>query len=172
MSFRIRKFSVSNSKPNKVWLVIGSRGTGKTTLIKDIIEKTHNRYSNPLVMCRTAEAAEFFKTVTPEGLVFSDGYDYDKADEFLDVCRKNVKSGMKNLLVLDDCMFDTKVLKSRTMEEIHMNGRHYNITLLNVTQYLMNVPASIRANVDYVMVLKESSMITKKKNVRKFFQLF
>ena len=167
----LKKFSVKGTKEHKVWLIIGSRGTGKTTLVKDIISKTKNRYNNPFIMCRTKESYDFFSKIAPPSLVYGNGYEYEKSDKFLEICR-NGTGEKNNLMVMDDCMYDTKVLKTDTQQEIHMNGRHYRITLINVSQYFMNVPCAVRANVDYVIVLKESSEIARRKLYQHFFGMF
>ena len=60
-------------------------------------------------------------------------------------------------------MYDNKVMKSEAQTEIHLNGRHFGVALMNTTQYAMIIPPAIRTNIDYVLVLQDSVLANRKR---------
>ena len=63
-----------------------------------------------------------------------------------------VKRGIKKkvFVILDDCMFDKKILTSKAARDIHMNGRHCGILFINLVQYAIDIPKPLRGQIDYV----------------------
>jgi hypothetical protein len=166
----LEKFDPSSAKPHRIWLIIGTRGSGKSVLQKDLLHKTRCAYDYGLAMTATHSSAETLRQVFPPSLVYDRGYDFDKADTMLAQAKENVKNGKERagLLLLDDVAFQDKVMKSDTMKELHLNGRHAKITLISTTQYCMTVSPLLRANVDYVICLADN-VISNRKRLHQFF---
>ena len=53
-----------------------------------------------------------------------------------------------------------------------MNGRHWKIMFFLTMQYCMDLPPDLRANIDYIFVLRENIIQTQKKLYDKFFGIF
>lgn len=174
MQYHIKKFEPANSKPNCTWLIIGPRNTGKTILKKNLLYATHKRYDVCMGMTMTEESAQDMRRYMPPMFVYPNGYDYAAADRFVSTCRKLRQQNKvrHSLMVLDDCMFDSKVMRSIAQKNLHLNGRHFFSTLFNTTQYCMIIPNDIRANVDYVIVLRESILANKRRLYEYFFGMF
>ena len=174
MEYRLNKFNPAEAKKNRIWLIVGPRGSGKSILLKDLLYQTRQHYHFPLAFTATTSTVQTFREFLPDALIYKHGYDYQTGDRFLDQCKKITAAGkQKNaLLVLDDCAYDTKLCKSEAMTEIHLNGRHSNITLFNTTQYCMTLPPLARSNVDYVCVLQDSVLANRKKLYEYFFGSF
>jgi hypothetical protein len=89
--------------------------------------------------------------------------------------RANV-SGMDSLrnlaLVLDDCMYDKQVMKSKTMRNLFMNGRHYKCFFLAAVQWLMDLGPDLRTQVDYVFALRENILSNRERLYKYFFGIF
>jgi hypothetical protein len=88
--------------------------------------------------------------------------------------RKQIKKGSKKniFLLLDDCMYDKKIMAGTNTRELFMNGRHRKIFFMNSVQYMMDMPAALRSQVDYVFALKENIISSREKLWKYFFGMF
>lgn len=66
------------------------------------------------------------------------------------------KHARHTAVVLDDCMFDKKILKHEMWREIALNGRHSGICVFNCVQYMMDLDPTMRQAIDYVFILKHN----------------
>lgn len=170
----IRKFKMSSCKPNRVFLIIGKRGSGKSLLLLDALHKTSNLLDFALAMTSTVPTQkQLSKHIAPQ-YVRMGGYNHDVAEKFLQVAKALVKNKARRrnmALILDDCIGgdNGKFLKGSTISDLVLNGRHFHSSLYITTQYLMTIPPAIRSNSDYVFVLAESSRVVRKKIWETFF---
>ena len=85
-------------------------------------------------------------------------------------CKRKRGSSPKHvLLVLDDMMYDKKVLKAAGMRDIFMNGRHLKITFINAMQYCMDMGPDLRSQIDYCFILRENVVSNRIKLWKYFF---
>lgn len=170
LNLNLQKFDPKSAMQHRVWLIIGTRGSGKSVLQADLLYKTRGSFDFGLAMTGTHSSAETLREMFPPCFVYDNGYQYDKAEKLLALSKECVKKGKERsvLLLLDDCAFDDKVMKSDTMKELHLNGRHAKITLMSTTQYSVTVGPLLRANVDYVFALADN-VISNRKRLHTFF---
>ena len=173
MKCRIRKFDATLMKPGRITLIIGKRGTGKSILLNDLLYSGKDLYDFPMAMSPTAESANNFRKCMPHANVF-DRYVPFKVDSLVHFAKEcsASKNGRRFLLCLDDCMYDKKAFRGVSMREIHMNGRHHNITLFNAMQYVMDISPDLRSQIDYVFALKENIISNRVKLWKYFFGMF
>ena len=171
-TFNIRKFDSANLKPHRIILVLGKRGTGKSTLIRDIMYHLKDQVQVPLAMTPTEESITMFEDCMPASCVYTD-FRQETLDKLIDHQRKcgREKKVQKNvLLVLDDMMFDAKrVLKTSAMRDVFMNGRHLKLTFVNAMQYCMDMGPDLRSQIDYVFALRENIVSNRVKLYKYFF---
>lgn len=172
--YRIPQFDPTKAKKDCVWLLIGPRNTGKTVLLKDLLYKTRSHYDLAMAMTATVSTIDMLKEFIPHRLVFGNGYDFAFGDNFLLTCQNTVTKMKERhcALILDDCMFNHKVMKTETQKNLHLNGRHYKTTIFNTTQYCMIIPNDIRTNVDFVFALRDNIMANKRRLFEYFFGMF
>jgi hypothetical protein len=172
--YRIPQFDPTRVKRDCVWLLIGPRNTGKTVLLKDLLYKTRSHYDLAMAMTATVSTVEMLKQFIPHRLIFSNGYDFTFGDHFLVTCQSTVTKMKERhcALILDDCMFNNKVMKSETQKNLHLNGRHYKTTIFNTTQYCMIIPNDIRTNIDFVFALRDNILSNKRRLFEYFFGMF
>jgi energy-coupling factor transporter ATP-binding protein EcfA2 len=165
----IRKFDPSTIALNSVILMIGRRGSGKSTLIKDIMFHLRNKLDFGVAMSPTEESNEAFSSYVPRSCIYAD-YSPSAIDTLIKQQRQQVKRGRFRhvYLLMDDCAFDKKTLTSTNMRQLMYNGRHSKITFCYSVQYLVDFPASFRSQVDYVFCLKDNVLSSKEK-LHKFF---
>jgi hypothetical protein len=169
----IRRFDMDMIQPRRTILIIGKRGTGKSVLVKDILYHIRKRVDCGFAITPTQDTVEMFRDCLPDCCIY---------EEYSEQTVSNIVQTMKNLkklgksrdvaFCMDDCMYDKTVMKTEDMRYIHMNGRHDHIWFINSVQYLMDISPALRANIDYVFVLRETVRSNRVKLYNFFFGMF
>jgi len=185
---RIRKFNpeiletrrLHGSPPTIV--VIGKRGSGKSTLITDLLYHMHKI---PMFICMsgTEEGNGFYgKYMHP--LCIHGDYKKEITSNMirqqrikLKKCRKagidpDTRPDLGVGLLLDDCGYDKKIMSQKDIRLIFMNGRHWKICFIVSLQYMMGMPPDLRTNIDYVFCLRENITANQKRLFDYFFGCF
>lgn len=146
-------------------LVIGKRMTGKTTLVKYLMKQCR--------LDRGLAIGQSFMDVSDmdmplDNLVFKDEYKPKLIESFVNAL-KAVKNNPDRALILDDCVYDAKSWSNNNeLKWLFMNNRFVRTTLLISTTGHYSIPPACRANVDYVFLLNESSVQSKKQLWERF----
>jgi len=172
-TLRIRKFPIDKMKPNRTILVVGKRGTGKSTLLKDILYHLRKRVSTGFAMSPTHDTIRMFEDCLPCSHIYNE-YNLDVVRTLLEsLASLQEQRKLRDVaFILDDCMFDKGIMKTKEMREIHMNGRHLRLWFINSVQYLMDLGPELRTQIDYVFVLKENILSNRQKLHKYFFGIF
>ena len=170
---KIRRFPIDEMKPHRVILIIGKRGTGKSTLLYDILYHLRKQIDIPFAMSPTFDTVRMFEKCLPHSHVY-DEYSLEAVQNIIKQMKalKEVGKPRTAMLAMDDCMFDKTVLKSKEIREVFMNGRHFNVFFINCMQYVMDMPPDLRSQVDYLFVLKENIIANRQKIWKYFFGMF
>lgn len=176
----IEKRRKTGNSPNI--LIIGKKHTGKTVLLEDLV---YHQRDIPIytVMSETEEANHIYRHHHHELMIHSkfNGEIIDKLiqkqrQKIIECDRRGIdpasRPEMGMGLILDDCGYDKKIFKKENMRQIFMNGRHWKITCLITLQYMMDIPPELRANADYVFVLRNSIRKEQYKLWEHFFGIF
>lgn len=183
MSLHLKKFNprsieerrVSGSGP-ATCVFIGKRGTGKSTLVADILY--HSR-KIPLgvVASATEDGNKFYSSFVPDIFIHSE-YKPDVIQQVITRQKKAISSAKEKtsendvFVLLDDCMYDKKMIRDPNIRGIFMNGRHWRITFMITMQYCMDLPPDLRSNIDYIFVLRENIIQNQEKIYKNFFGIF
>ena len=90
MNIQLRKFKPENMADDKVCVFIGKRGTGKSTLVTDILyQKKHLPVG--IVMSATEEGNHHYKQFVPDLFIYGD-YDRDAIERILERQKKLIGS--------------------------------------------------------------------------------
>ena len=170
---KIRRFPIDKMKPKRTILLVGRRGTGKSTLLKDILYHIRKRVDTGFAMSPTQDTIKMFEECLPRSHIYNE-YSLEVVRNILNSMEALQEQGKNRELALsiDDCMFDKSIMKSKEMREIYMNGRHLGLWFINSVQYLMDLGPDIRSQIDYVFILKESVISTRQKLHKYFFGVF
>jgi hypothetical protein len=131
-------------------------------------------------MSGTEESNEHYKEFVPDSFIYGD-YEPDVVERVINRQReivKKAKGDEKNsihnnvFMLLDDCMYDNKWTRHEIMRCVFMNGRHYRILFLLTLQYCMDLPPSLRGQIDYLFILRENIIQNRKKLYDHFFGIF
>jgi hypothetical protein len=173
MNVQLRKFNPAKMADDKVCVFIGKRGTGKSTLVTDILyAKRHIPVG--IVMSATEEGNHHYKQSVPDLFIYGD-YDKDAIERVLERQRVIIGKGSPNsnaFILLDDCMYDKKFMKDTCIRKCFMNGRHWKLFFMLTMQYCMDLTPDLRANVDYVFILRENVIQNREKLYKSFFGIF
>lgn len=177
MNVQLKKFKPESIPDDKVCVFIGKRGTGKSTLVTDILyHKKH--LPAGIVMSATEEGNHHYKSFVPDLFIYGD-YDKDAIDRVLlrqkqiigvHTTRNTKPPG--SFILLDDCMYDRKFMKDPCIRQCFMNGRHWKLFFMLTMQYCMDLTPDLRANVDYVFILRENVIQNREKLYKSFFGVF
>lgn len=165
----LKKFNMKRLRDNRCCMVIGKTGSGKSILIKTLAY--YKRYmKSAIVVSGTETSNKFFSSFIPDAWIYNE-VTTELLDHILKKQKEKVENEVENpevLLILDDCIFDNKFMKTTQMRELLMQGRHWKIFLVVSSQYVMDIPVAIRANVGYVFIFRENII----KNRRRLHENF
>lgn len=176
LHLNLKKFKPSTMPDNATCILLGKRRTGKTTITLDIMYHKR-RMPCGVVISGTEESNHTFKDIVPDTYIYGEykpeilervfvrqkkltNHNQRRLDQG-DTTRDLIDS--KVFIVLDDCMYDKSVWKSEVIRKVFFNGRHFNMFFMATCQYLMEIPPSIRANIDYTFVLREPVLSQRQK---------
>ena len=178
IGIKLEKFKLDWVGQNKIIVMIGSRGRGKSTILLDYLY--HNQ-DIPFVTC-VSPTDNFNHTFTPHvpsRFIFSE-YTPVLVENFLKR-QQNLKGKKKQaimgvgerryaevdcrgILIMDDCLAQNKGWKSDpSLRWIFFNGRHADITFVLTMQYQVGIPPDYRTNIDWVFLCKENKRIERQK---------
>lgn len=171
-SYELLEYNLNNIVRNPTICMIGRRGTGKSFAIRSIL-KTKNIVPD-LVIAPADKLTHFYSTFVPqENIVYE--YTESVIQKILDDAAKDINNKIKRdrFIVLDDCLASScNWQKSNALLELTMNGRHYRIGYILTMQTSLGIAPNLRLNMDYVMLLKEDSMMNKKKLYDHYASMF
>lgn len=159
----IKEFPLHRLSFDSKIVVIGKPGSGKSSLIKVIINQFRDRIPVCKAISGSEEANPFYSKFIPP-IYVSTEFDEDELQRFIDR-QKKCKLECPNpnaFLVIDDCSDDPKMLSRPVMQNLFKNGRHYSMLLLVGLQYSMDIKPTIRQCIDYVFIFREPNENSRK----------
>lgn len=164
--YMIHKFDLDRIVPGSVVLVLGARGTGKTTIIMELLHHMRH-YPVGTIMVDTLDTAAEYAEHLPDSLIYSQ---YDpkivskliaQQEEQIQQCKRDgimpVVVSSPKFLILDDLGFNKSIQKDDVLRRIYSNGRHFKLTTIIAAQYCMQVPKECRLMFDYVFTTYEKT---------------
>jgi alpha-L-arabinofuranosidase len=139
---------------NKTVSLVAKRGSGKSVLLKYLVENSKSKFAKIFVICPTEGVNSFYKNMVDKSCIF-DEWNENWADQLIKkMTTINAgKTKKKNvLIILDDCMSDTNFHSSPALKKLYTRGRHLNIGVIATCQYLNSLPPVCRNNADWCLV--------------------
>jgi hypothetical protein len=184
MKLELKRFDITKLRDDSVVIFLGARNTGKSTALFSTL-KHHTSIPIGVVISGTESANHSFERVIPKMLIYEE-YDGAIIEKFMQRQVKVVeqsndekkKYGRTDLdprafLILDDCLYDSKAwVNDRNIRSIFMNGRHFKIFLLITMQYPLGIPPALRANVDYIFIMRNNMVKDRERIYQQYAGMF
>ena len=141
---------------NKITSLLANRNSGKSVLLKHLVEAEKHKFARIYVICPTEKINRFYSDIVDEECIF-DSYDEKWVNKLIDKMteinsNKPAKERKNVLLILDDLVSDTNFHQSPSFKKIIIRGRHINIAIILTFQYLNLIPPTARSNLDTLFV--------------------
>ena len=162
-------FDLNTICQNPTIIINAKRGSGKSTMVRELMNYFNSSLHYPVcVLCSYSEKVDpYYSFFLPPSYIYEDcermiSKVLKRQIEMKNLNNQRIKEGNKQiddriLVVMDDCISDSKLWrKSKDLAEIFYNGRHYNITLVIVSQDIVAIPPAFRSNIDIVMLFNTS----------------
>lgn len=163
-------FNPKSIRTSSVILIIGKRGSGKSTVAEDIMSYfTHVKEG--VCVSKTDKMNGFWSKHIPKLFIhheYSDTitkkllkHQEAKWIKHRKECwRRGVEPKTEDIepcfAIYDDVTYDKRFLRDGATRELFMNGRHYNCLVVITCQYLMDMGPDLRNQIDYVFILKDN----------------
>jgi len=162
----IKEFDITSMPPHSAndigkgvkIVVLGKAGTGKSTLIQDICLSKAHLISCAQIFSGTEDSNQAYSSKFPPCCIYNK-LDLQAMENFVTrqkIAKDWIPNNVWALQLVDDCADDTSVLKRPIFQSIFKNGRHWNMIFILSLQYCMDILPSIRSNIDYTFILRES----------------
>jgi len=139
---------------NKTIGLIAKRNSGKSCLLKYLVEAERHKFNKIYVICPTEKINRFYSDIVDDECIF-DNYDEKWVEKLINKMtminsNKPQKERKNVLLILDDIVSDHNFHQSPTLKKLFIRGRHINIGIILTFQYLNLIPPVARVNLDYL----------------------
>jgi hypothetical protein len=174
MKLQLKKFDMSRIKDTSVVVMIGSRNSGKSFLVRDLLYH-HQNIPVGMVISGTEGSNEFYSSIVP-GVFIHEEYTPELLDKYVQrqktITRRkkkeermygNSKIDPRAFIIMDDCLYDKSWTNDKNIRACFLNGRHFHAFFIFTSQYALAAPPMLRNNIDYVFVLREPRILSRKK---------
>jgi len=142
---------------NKIVLLCAKRNSGKSELLKKLVENEKNLFSTIFVICPTESVNHFY---IKSGLVKTENVFENWNEKWAAALIKKMteindnkpKSELKQiLLILDDAIADVDFRTSPSLKRLFVRSRHIGIGIILTSQYLNSISPLQRNNSDFIL---------------------
>ena len=168
--YEIKPFNPEMIKPTSVVQIIGPRNTGKSVLQLDLLYHLRRYFDYGVAMSPTTDTLKDWRGRIPLSSIYN-RYRVDVLEAILRSQNRDLDDDRVTrplFLLTDDCMYESKLLKSEPIRELFMNGRHKNIFFMNTVQNMMDIPSGIRGCIDFVFITNIDSPQDRKRIYENF----
>ena len=175
--YHITEFDIQTLPANGLVLVLGKRGTGKSTTCRYFLQQSvHAGVGAHVVICGSESVAQSWQKVVHPLFVV----DITAATSYLARLIKKQNDNIRKFkgreyppslhvsVVLDDCVGTSSFAKCPELQYIANNGRHLNMCVYVLCQYLNQVSPEIRTNFDIIVALATANRM----NITKLYNEF
>jgi hypothetical protein len=178
ITLNIRNFDPRSIPPTAVMLIVGKRGTGKSTLLCDLMYHNRHKFDCGLVFSATEEANGYWGQYIPPAFVYND-FDEKALSRFVAAMKQTNQGRTKEagnlrygFVIFDDTAASKMLRTNRDIRTILFNGRHFGIFTAIVLQYALDIPPELRSQVDYVCLLRNNVVLDRERLYRHYCGFF
>ena len=139
---------------NKTLTFLAKRNSGKSVLCKYLVKAELEKFDKIFLICPTEKINSHYEDIVEPDNVFD-----EYSEEWVETLIKKMteinanKKDKKNvMLILDDCVADINFHQSPSLKKLYTRGRHINISICLILQYMNMCPPVCRVNSDFLFV--------------------
>ena len=176
VDLKLRQFNLSQMRPYALSVVVGKRGSGKSTFMNNLMY-AYRHVPLCIVISPTNEVNQEFSSMVPSSFIH-DEFRKEIIQQLITRQKKLIQKtkgrDRKNdvILILNDFSYNPEILKTQEMRNLAMAGRHYQIYVFLLLQYVKDLPPAFRCNADYVFLTRDNNKENQKKLHDCFFGVF
>lgn len=162
----IREFPIHEIPLSCTWIIVGSPGSGKTSIIEDICYVNKHKYPVAKCWCGTEDTqGKYGKFMRP--LYITNDYKSDEHEKVVIRQKKCINGDSKNargIYIVDDCSTDRAIFKTPLMKGQFKHGTQWwdNLFILG-SHYVFDLGPDLRKCPTYVAIGKENSHAERRK---------
>lgn len=172
--YKIKKFKMKSIDKASRIVFLGSSGSGKTWMIKELMYK-HREIPEGICMAGTKAARNSYKKFIPDSFIYKH-YEKDVVKNFIKNQESKIKHKMKDptgFFIMDDLLYEkSKWVKSTEISYIFMNSRNDRVFYILSLQYPIGIGPDLRTNIDYTFIARETIKNTQKKIYENYASVF
>lgn len=149
-------------------MICSPTATGKTFLLKDILHHIHDTYKNNIVLFSGTAKLQDVYNFFPRKNIFDEYLEKEMENIWERQFKSDKKDRKKQLIILDDILHDKEFKNSKVFKKIATGGRHLDITVIFLTQYLKAVGPIIRNNTRLFIAFETDSYKEREKIIDDF----
>lgn len=162
----INEFNMEGMTDNSNILVIGTRGSGKSILVGDILQTLINKKtsSHLTIFSPTEKINKYYEPKYPMATIkYQYNSDTIKKIIFEQIKAIEEKIDKKEIIVFDNCFCKKDWYSCSEVADILLNSRYYNIVVIIVSQLSLIIPIEYRLNFDYIFQMRDDNEINRKR---------
>lgn len=149
--------------------IIGKPGSGKSVLIKAILKAKSHLIPVGIAVSGTESTNHFYSQLLPQAFIYDEfeGTIIEKLHKRQDFAKRYLTNSWA-VLVLDDCMKNTKDFGTPAMIGLVKNSRHWNLLSIFSNQFVLDFKPEVRSNIDGVFICREPNKANREKIWKNF----
>lgn len=157
---KIYKFNIkSQLEPESKIMLIGRPGSGKSSLIYDIMMEFRDKFPVVNIFNGSEMENRAYETTVPPTAISND-FDEKRMENI--IRRQRLLKSRKHpnpyaMTIVDDCSDNPRNYDTKLFKKIFKLGRHYAHMIIFGFQEALDLPRSMRSALDYIFIFKETS---------------
>lgn len=139
-------------------LILGASGSGKTVMVRALIQLLAKKFSWGCVVSPTAEASGDFAFL-PSDMIFNELKPewYAKVIEYQ---KQQMANGKKKnaFIIIDDLLGSDTDGYGDALKQLFSSGRHFGLTPILLCQSIKNISPVVRMNANFVFIFRFNGM--------------
>lgn len=183
VTLNIKEFNLADVRDDATICFIGKRRSGKSFCMRELLySKRYIPYAT--VISGSEKVNPFFSYFLPSSFIHHMEEDLDE-DIVRNIFKRQLllkqrarederfkKVDQRFAIVFDDVLHDDNWKKYKSVKNIFMNGRHFNLFFVLAMQFPLGIPPALRANIDYAFIYQDTNFNNRKRLYENFAGVF
>ena len=183
-SLNITSFNLKKAvrKPAN-YVLLGKRNTGKSTMVSEVLyHMAKDKVPRCIVFSGTESVNHHYEHFgIPKKYIYTSWNEnvlravFEKQKEMYEMRERGEISKNRDLritVVIDDLGYNRQIYCTPFMNELFMNCRHVEMSIILTLQHAMNIPPALRGQIDILLALRENIKSKREVIYKEYFSCF